>query len=250
MWSIGLDTGVAITVNTEEGILPNQSYFLLSSDQQFIRMELHLSPQDFLYQISLYTKLFLTYTDPIWTKFEDNPLKFKVKPISGVRYYLPCEMQKSINDILQMDKNHVLSEMRYTSLSLETLVNAFLSIDKIQFNCISCSMLEIENSETEFLEKALGIITNRFQEKLTIPEIAKEVGTNQCYLKKKFKMHYGETIFGTITRIRMNKAHEMIRSDSNQKLTEIAESVGYSSSSSFSTAFKQFFGFSPQELRR
>jgi AraC-like DNA-binding protein len=63
-------------------------------------------------------------------------------------------------------------------------------------------------------------------------------------------MHYGETIFGTITRIRMNKAHEMIRSDSSQKLTEIAESVGYSSLSSFSTAFKQFFGFSPQELRR
>jgi AraC-like DNA-binding protein len=159
-------------------------------------------------------------------------------------------MQRSINDILLQDEKHALSEMIYTSLSIETLVSAFLSIEKIQFACNSCALLEVENAEIGFLEKAMSIISKRFQEKLTIPDIAREVGTNQCYLKKKFKLHYGDTIFGTITGIRMNKAHEMIKSDSNRKLSEIAESVGYSSLSSFSTAFKQYFGFTPQELRK
>jgi AraC-like DNA-binding protein len=250
MQSIGLDTGIGITMETDDAVQPAQSYFEISSDPHFLRVELHVSPQDFLFPVASYSKLFITYTDPVWSHVNHNALLNKARPIAGVRYYLPCDMQKSIWDIMQLDRNDILSEMKLTSLALEALVSAFESIEKIQVSCNSCQVLQDQPSGGDFLEKAMKIIQTRFHERITIPEIAREIGTNQCYLKKGFKLQYGDTIFGAITRLRMLKASEIIRIDASRKLAEIAEAVGYSSLSSFSAAFKQYHGYSPQDLKK
>jgi AraC-like DNA-binding protein len=250
MWNVGLDTGVAITMDSEETPFTEKSYFEILSDSHYIRLCLYLTPCDFLFPILNNNKLFITYTDPIWSTYAPQILEGRIKPIDGVRYYLPCEMQKAIFDILQLDREHLFSEMKLTSLSIEALISAFQSLEKNQNSCNSCSVIDATGLNRDYLEQAFSIIQQRYNEKLTIPEIAKEIGTNQCYLKKGFKLQYSETIFSLITRLRMIRAEDLIKKELSMKLADIAEMVGYSSLSSFSTAFKHYYGYSPQDLKK
>ena len=72
------------------------------------------------------------------------------------------------------------------------------------------------------------------------------MSTNQCYLKKGFKEVFQQTIFEFIQENRMEKARHLLQA-ANPNITEIAFNVGYSSLSSFSQSYKNFFGISPTE---
>ncbi|MEX0598975.1 MAG: helix-turn-helix domain-containing protein, partial [Candidatus Paceibacterota bacterium] len=72
------------------------------------------------------------------------------------------------------------------------------------------------------------------------------VGNNQCYLKKGFKEVYIQTIFEFIEDNRMIKARHLLLSD-RYNITDIASAVGYSSLSSFSQSYKNYFGITPTE---
>lgn len=52
-----------------------------------------------------------------------------------------------------------------------------------------------------------------------------------------------------ITGVRMQKAKALLTT-TDQKLTAIAESVGYNDVSYFSNVFKKFYGVSPRSMRK
>lgn len=113
-------------------------------------------------------------------------------------------------------------------------------------DCLHCALSE-KPLETEKIQLARKYIQEHLSQKFTIPEIASVVGTNQCYLKKGFKELYGSTIFDFVLENRMHKAEYLLK-NSEKKLLEIAELVGYSSLSSFSKAYKNYFGISPSRV--
>ena len=51
-----------------------------------------------------------------------------------------------------------------------------------------------------------------------------------------------------LTEVRMNHALSMVR-DTNKKVTEIALSTGYNSTSNFITVFRKTFGMTPVAMR-
>ena len=112
-----------------------------------------------------------------------------------------------------------------------------------------CELCKFSPNQDEIhkILRARQFIEDNFQNQITIPLIAKQVGTNQCYLKRGFKEMYQLTIFQFIQQLRMNAAHDLL---TNSKLTiqDIAIQIGYSSTSSFSVAFKQHFGQSPSQI--
>ena len=75
------------------------------------------------------------------------------------------------------------------------------------------------------------------------------MGTNQCYLKKGFKEVFNQTIFEFIQENRMIKAKYLLESNP-ENITSVAFNVGYASLSSFSQAYKNYFGISPLEYSR
>ena len=73
------------------------------------------------------------------------------------------------------------------------------------------------------------------------------VAMNECYLKKGFKALVGKTIHDFQQELRITKAKEMLQLQ-GQTVSEVANSLGYSSISHFSTAFKKATGMKPCEL--
>ncbi|MCX8480841.1 MAG: AraC family transcriptional regulator, partial [Sediminibacterium sp.] len=94
------------------------------------------------------------------------------------------------------------------------------------------------------IQKAKEYILKNLDQNITIPQIAQYVGTNQCYLKKGFKEVFNQTIFEFLQENRMEKAKHLLV-NSNKSVLDICYTVGYSSLSSFSQSYKNYFGISP-----
>ena len=62
------------------------------------------------------------------------------------------------------------------------------------------------------------------------------------------KSHWGETPFRRLTRLRMERARELLR-HSDASITAIALECGYGDSGHFATAFRRCVGMSPSLYR-
>lgn len=85
--------------------------------------------------------------------------------------------------------------------------------------------------------------------KLTIPELANMVGTNQTDLMKGFKSLYGCTIRAFLNKERMDKARTLLLS-TDLSIRDIAESVGYKHSGKFTASFKKRYDLTPNQMRK
>jgi len=87
-------------------------------------------------------------------------------------------------------------------------------------------------------------INTHLQDSLKITELAKRFGLNQQYLKIKFKNTFNSPIHHYIRNKRLDYAIHLLNTK-QFNMSEIATQVGYSSTSSFSQAFKIRFGIAP-----
>lgn len=82
---------------------------------------------------------------------------------------------------------------------------------------------------------------------LTIEHISRHLLVNQTYLRRMFKSELNMTISEFLTKVRMEKAKQLIINN-EYKLTAISEMVGYSDSSYFGKCFKKYYGISPSGI--
>lgn len=110
----------------------------------------------------------------------------------------------------------------------------------------ACKFLSNE-TDREKIVKARDILLQRIGEPITIKELSRKVGTNECYLKKGFKELFGTTVFDFYQSQRMEHARYLLY-EKGLSVTEVSMLLGYSSISHFSTAFKKHTGLKPCEL--
>ncbi len=110
----------------------------------------------------------------------------------------------------------------------------------------ACRFLAYE-SEREKIMEARRIVEESMDKPLTIRELSRKVAMNECYLKKGFKTLTGKTINEYQQELRISKAKTLLQQQ-GQTVSEVASTLGYSSISHFSTAFKKATGMKPCEL--
>ncbi|KRE69747.1 response regulator transcription factor [Paenibacillus sp. Soil750] len=98
------------------------------------------------------------------------------------------------------------------------------------------------------IEQVKKYIEDHYNQDLSLKAISSSIFMNLNYLCTIFKNEVGETVNNYITRVRMEKATELLRT-TDLKVFEIAERVGYPNSNYFSYAFKKFTGAAPIEYR-
>jgi AraC-like DNA-binding protein len=95
--------------------------------------------------------------------------------------------------------------------------------------------------------EARRVVEMHFDNPLTIKELSRKVAMNECYLKKGFKALTGKTIHEYTQDLRISKAKEMLQQQ-GLSVSDVANTLGFSSISHFSTAFKKATGMKPCEL--
>lgn len=82
-----------------------------------------------------------------------------------------------------------------------------------------------------------------------IEKLAREFGTNTFKIKYGFKELYGVSVFHFIRNERLRKA-KMLVEGTNITFKKITQLCGFKSVPSFSTTFKNEFGYTPKQLRK
>ena len=99
-------------------------------------------------------------------------------------------------------------------------------------------------------KKAKEYIESKYDNNaLSISDISESLCVNQTYLRKMFKAEMDMTLTEYITSFRMQEAKKLLTT-TDEKLSAIAEMVGYSDVSYFSNVFKKFYGQSPRSMVR
>jgi AraC-like DNA-binding protein len=98
------------------------------------------------------------------------------------------------------------------------------------------------------LRRARDLADRAFAEPLTLEAMARESGYSRFHFARAFAAAYGETPRAYLTRRRIERAKERLRS-ANLTVTEVCLLVGFESLGSFSTRFRALVGASPREYR-
>ncbi|MBL4936236.1 response regulator transcription factor [Clostridium sp. YIM B02515] len=105
------------------------------------------------------------------------------------------------------------------------------------------------SSETSpVIQQVIHYIKNNYQNEISIKTLSQKFNINPSYLGQVFHKEVGEPFSDYLTRIRNEKAKDMLL-NTNLKINEIAQSVGYSDTSYFYRKFKEVFGISPNAMR-
>ncbi len=107
----------------------------------------------------------------------------------------------------------------------------------------------IKQKDVEKMHQVRTLIEENVQKSLSISELAKEVGTNVAYLKKHFKDTFGTTVFGYTLQYRMELSQSLL-SNSDLSISDVAYQVGYKHATHFSQAFKKYYGYLPNSVKR
>ncbi|MBO7148330.1 MAG: helix-turn-helix domain-containing protein [Clostridia bacterium] len=97
-------------------------------------------------------------------------------------------------------------------------------------------------------EEICKYIADHFKEQITLYNVCKSTGYSVPYVSRKFKEEHGMTFSRYLQQMRINEARRLLY-ESNMKIIDIAEYVGYSDIKFFNTLFKKFTGKTPREYR-
>ena len=145
-----------------------------------------------------------------------------------------------LNEIFDLSK---LININYFSSADEIKGYYFELIDKI-IACLTLQKIEI-NHVVDFVNK---YIKEHIDEDISVNRLAELVYLNPSYFSRFYKQITGITITNFIAEIKLDKAKKMLK-DSNLKVNQIAEKLGFESSSYFIRFFKKYMRYSPQEYR-
>ncbi|MDX8554500.1 AraC family transcriptional regulator [Tenacibaculum sp. 1B UA] len=100
------------------------------------------------------------------------------------------------------------------------------------------------------ISKAIYFIEENLEKKLILEEIAGRAYFSPYHFHRLFKAVTKETVNDFITRKRVEKSASFLLNKKSKTITEVSEIVGFTSLSSFSRAFKKFYGMSPAEFKK
>lgn len=96
---------------------------------------------------------------------------------------------------------------------------------------------------------ALALIDERYNEDLTIDDLAAHTFVSKYYLCRLFKRYLGQTFTEYLHAVRVGRAMVLLM-ESDEPIAGIALRVGYADANYFSRIFKKVAGVSPTRLRK
>lgn len=96
--------------------------------------------------------------------------------------------------------------------------------------------------------EACKYVSLRLDQRITLDEVAGCLHLNPSYFSRMFKKETGVTFIEYVTRMKMERAKELLR-QTDRTVGEICESLAYDNVSYFSKTFKAYAGVTPVEFR-
>ncbi|MCA1295169.1 response regulator [Paenibacillus sp. alder61] len=178
------------------------------------------------------------------------------------------ENQKAITpEYIQMQAGEVWGVFNYSLYEAGILLNDLFPNDLIAKELISltdpvqlgewlCSKISVicrsrqlrgNSKHRQVVDFMTHYIHEHYAEDVTLAELSEKIYISRNHLSIIFKNITGETFNNYLTRVRIEKARELLL-ERNMLVYEVAEKVGYKNVPYFSTLFKKITGMKPTDL--
>lgn len=143
-------------------------------------------------------------------------------------------------DLEQNIENNIINETSLETLK-KIIKNYIISLgEKIK--------KEIENNNKLIIKKAIKYMNENYDKNISLKNIADNVHLTHNYFSNLFKREIGETVMSYLMDIRMEEAKKLLR-NTDLKIYEISEKVGYEDPNYFGRVFKKYNGLTPIKYR-
>lgn len=115
---------------------------------------------------------------------------------------------------------------------------------------ITPQQLTTNNLDQKFIEKAVSIIENNARyNKIDVDFLCSEMAIGRRVFFNKMKSVTGQTPNDFIQTVKFRIAAQMLKNNLELNVSEISDSIGFSSSKYFGKCFREQFGISPSQMR-
>ncbi|HHV99622.1 MAG TPA: response regulator [Clostridiaceae bacterium] len=189
---------------------------------------------------SAHRELLQRFIKENWTHFRIYEL------FSEVITLFKIEPEKKFIRPLSQFERDVISAVCFAT-SLEDLEDRLCSIDELVINPAE----EIQkNPGSKIAHNVKRYLEECFtQQGLTTQVLAEEFGYVPGYISQLFKQNFGMSPMNYLTRLRVEKAKELMKENPDILISEVAESVGFINQHHFSRIFKKYEGMWPSSFK-
>lgn len=179
--------------------------------------------------------------------------------IRNLKRKLCCPMQYSAIDVQFFVKGLYMELMRYSKnaqkakerigeMDLCTTLQSLMRV--LQDACYESMEEEKKNRESGriVVSAAVAYMEEHFREPLTLKQIAEESHVHPNYFSWLFLNETGIHFIDLLTQLRLKEAQRLL-CETDKKIYEIAEEIGYHKPRYFSELFKKHTGYTPYEYR-
>lgn len=143
----------------------------------------------------------------------------------------------NVDEVEEILRNCYAKRVRYQSERVESVANNYIE----------------EHHPTKTIHptifKILRYIDKNYHKEISVSEISELFKMNASYLSALFKKEVGMTLSSYLLMIRMEQAKKLLL-ETNERVNNIAYSLGYQSPTYFAEQFKKYFGCSPSQIKR
>lgn len=161
------------------------------------------------------------------------------KLIKNILHEIWNEICKTFPWITYIEDFKVSPQDGQSLLDVEVMVESLQSIVK---------RYEL-NKYDSIINKICSIIVENISNNKILDLVSSEIGLSKDYIGKLFRSKLGMTVGEYCTKVKIQYAKKMLQ-DSNMKVYEISEFLGYSTVDYFSKLFKSNVGLTPMQYRK
>ncbi|MBX2923176.1 MAG: helix-turn-helix transcriptional regulator [Chitinophagaceae bacterium] len=202
------------------------------SDEINDKLEIHISEKNF--------QRITGDDDHLLHHFRQQLASGKTAQLYKHPAYADAAMNQCVHQLLQTQKKGSLKKIYFESKILELLS---LQLEQHQ-HASNGRHTKIKKADMERLYHAKEILEENIANPCSLIDLAHKVGINDFKLKRGFKALFGNTVFGYLHALRMQKANELLQ-ENELTISEIAAYCGYEYVQHFITAFKKNYGVTP-----
>lgn len=145
-------------------------------------------------------------------------------------------------NVMELSENGGFACQQMIRLSVEQLL---IRLIRKNFDAVPVKV----NKSTDILAQITDYLFINREKHLEFNDVLKEFNLSSSVVKKIFREQMGCGVMDYFTRLKIDRAKELIREE-NYTFTEISERLGFNNSQYFTTVFKRVSGMTPSEYAK
>jgi two-component system response regulator YesN len=184
-------------------------------------------------------------------------MDFDVIASSSIEYLE--SLNKEINDVIFKGFFARLGEESLETFTTLNKIGSIYNFDHFYeyFHALEDLLMRIHEynkqiksvySEQKYMDRAIEYIRENYHKDLNLAVVSNYISLNYSYFSHMFKEFTGQNFVDYLKMVRIEAARGLLR-ESDYKVFEISEMVGYKNPKQFARVFREIEGISPKEFR-